>query len=162
MGEQADLLLNGDCCEVCGENFDDEGSGYPRRCSACRRGNKLGSEINEYEMMEQERRDRREGLEPSRIQYAMKKLGELNVKKSIVAGGDQICIEFSGNRVDFWPYTGWFCGRKPIGNIKGRGIAKLIGHLKILTNAMPASLPDDQRGSMQQVPGAGQCFYTGD
>jgi hypothetical protein len=35
MGEQADLILNGDCCEVCGENFVDEGEGYPRRCKNC-------------------------------------------------------------------------------------------------------------------------------
>lgn len=35
MGEQADLILNGDVCEGCGENFHDEGLGYPRRCSSC-------------------------------------------------------------------------------------------------------------------------------
>ena len=35
MGEQADLLINGDCCQVCGCNFEDEGGGYPRTCNAC-------------------------------------------------------------------------------------------------------------------------------
>jgi predicted Zn-ribbon and HTH transcriptional regulator len=40
MGEQADLIINGDVCEGCGENFDDEGDGYPRRCSSCRGGSR--------------------------------------------------------------------------------------------------------------------------
>ena len=36
MGEQAELIINGDVCEGCGENFEDEGQGYPRRCSSCK------------------------------------------------------------------------------------------------------------------------------
>jgi len=36
MGEYADLLLNGDCCQVCGQNFE-ESFGYPVTCSACKR-----------------------------------------------------------------------------------------------------------------------------
>lgn len=35
MGEQADLIINGDVCEGCGQEFEDEGPGYPRRCKAC-------------------------------------------------------------------------------------------------------------------------------
>lgn len=35
MGEQADLIINGDVCEGCGEDFMEEGPGYPRRCSSC-------------------------------------------------------------------------------------------------------------------------------
>ena len=35
MGEQAELLINGDCCSICGCNFEDEGSGYPRTCNGC-------------------------------------------------------------------------------------------------------------------------------
>ncbi len=35
MGEQADLMINGDCCEQCGCNFEDEGPGYLRTCSGC-------------------------------------------------------------------------------------------------------------------------------
>lgn len=35
MGEQADLILNGDVCQFCGENFEDEGFGYPRTCRSC-------------------------------------------------------------------------------------------------------------------------------
>jgi len=35
MAEQADLAINGDVCEICGCNFEDAGSGYPRTCNAC-------------------------------------------------------------------------------------------------------------------------------
>lgn len=35
MGEAADDILDGDCCEGCGMFFEDEGAGYPRRCKQC-------------------------------------------------------------------------------------------------------------------------------
>lgn len=35
MGEQADLILNGDVCEWCGCFFEDSGDGYPRHCEGC-------------------------------------------------------------------------------------------------------------------------------
>lgn len=36
MGEQADLMLNGDVCQICGMDFEDgESPGYPRTCSGC-------------------------------------------------------------------------------------------------------------------------------
>lgn len=36
MGEIADMMINGDMCEVCGVILGD-GDGYPRRCQDCRR-----------------------------------------------------------------------------------------------------------------------------
>jgi hypothetical protein len=36
MGEMADAIMDGDCCEMCGEFFSDIGEGYPRMCSRCR------------------------------------------------------------------------------------------------------------------------------
>ena len=35
MGEIADDIINGDCCQYCGEYFDSEGDGYPRTCAGC-------------------------------------------------------------------------------------------------------------------------------
>lgn len=35
MGDNAEAMIQGDCCEVCGEFFDDAGDGYPRLCSDC-------------------------------------------------------------------------------------------------------------------------------
>jgi len=36
MGEMADLLINGDDCEVCGMPFETPGDGFPRKCDSCR------------------------------------------------------------------------------------------------------------------------------
>jgi len=34
MGDAADDILDGLCCQVCGEYFDDA-AGYPRTCAGC-------------------------------------------------------------------------------------------------------------------------------
>jgi hypothetical protein len=36
MGDAADAILNGDCCESCGVFFEESGDGFPRKCSGCR------------------------------------------------------------------------------------------------------------------------------
>lgn len=35
MGEYADAMLDGDCCQQCGVPFASSGDGYPRTCSEC-------------------------------------------------------------------------------------------------------------------------------
>jgi tRNA(Ile2) C34 agmatinyltransferase TiaS len=35
MGEIAELMINGDICEVCGVELEGEGAGFPRRCMGC-------------------------------------------------------------------------------------------------------------------------------
>lgn len=35
MGEAAEDILDGSCCQVCGEYFEDEAPGYPRTCDGC-------------------------------------------------------------------------------------------------------------------------------
>lgn len=40
MGEIADMMLDGDLCEGCGEYLGD-GEGYARKCVGCRRDEKL-------------------------------------------------------------------------------------------------------------------------
>lgn len=34
MGDWANMAINGDCCECCGEYLG-EGDGFPRKCSNC-------------------------------------------------------------------------------------------------------------------------------
>ena len=36
MGDVADLMLNGDICESCGEELGGCGDGFPRYCASCR------------------------------------------------------------------------------------------------------------------------------
>lgn len=125
MGEQAELLINGDVCEGCGEEMGD-GPGYPRRCSSCGGGD----EGNDFDVYKHARQERRTGLEPKRIEYAIKELNKVQGVRYLV-GIQTIIIHVNiHHQIDFWPYTGWFCGRKPIGHIKGRGIANLIKGIK--------------------------------
>lgn len=35
MGEAADMLLDGTCCEQCGVFLDGDSPGYPRLCGGC-------------------------------------------------------------------------------------------------------------------------------
>lgn len=125
MGEYAELILNGDVCEGCGEEMGD-GQGYPRRCSSCG-GSDEGSEFDVYKHARQERR---KSLTPKRFQHAINQLNKLEGIR-YQALSDKIIIHTNiHHQIDFWPFTGWFCGRKPIGNIKGRGIANLIKEIK--------------------------------
>lgn len=42
MGEMAELILMGEVCEGCGEEFmDDEAPGHPRRCTRCQSPTKV-------------------------------------------------------------------------------------------------------------------------
>lgn len=66
--------------------------------------------------------------EPHRIQYACKKLSDLGLK--FQSDGCEIKIFLPNGTITLWPYTGWFCGQKPYGKIKGRGIKNLINELR--------------------------------
>lgn len=35
MGDYADMILDGECCEFCGEFLEGEALGYPGLCPAC-------------------------------------------------------------------------------------------------------------------------------
>lgn len=35
MGEIAEMMLDGDMCECCGEMMSESGDGYPRKCAGC-------------------------------------------------------------------------------------------------------------------------------
>lgn len=85
--------------------------------------------FNEY------KREQRAREEPSRLKYAIDQLNKLSI--SYIRAEDVIFICAINGQIDFWPFTGWFCGRKPLGNIKGRGIKNL---LKILSERNSFSL----------------------
>lgn len=89
----------------------------------------MGDVGETFQAYNESKRDHRNKVEPGRIGHALQKLVGLQDRGLItkVSGShDQIVVLLGDKRIDFWPYTGWFCGRKPIGNIKGRGIANLI------------------------------------
>lgn len=78
------------------------------------------------------KRQERAAKEPGRIGFAVSKLKVLGCDYHIERG-DLIVIEIGCGRIDFWPFTGWFCGRKPLlGKIKGRGIRNLVREIKMI------------------------------
>lgn len=76
----------------------------------------MGDVGEAFEAMNEHKRKERELKEPSRFEYAKKELDKLGVSNS--KSGDFIIVKVKSGRIDFYPFTGWFCGRKPLGNIK--------------------------------------------
>lgn len=69
--------------------------------------------------------DRQNKLEPIRLEYAVKKITELGIEITFM-NNNVIEFEFKGNRVRFYPYSGWATGK----SIKdGRGLDNLLKQL---------------------------------
>jgi len=83
----------------------------------------MGEAFKDFKEVKQKIRNNKE---PQRFEYAMKSLSDYNYKKEY----DKIIVFLNKGTVTFYPFTGWFQGQKPYGNIKGRGIDKLIKQLK--------------------------------
>lgn len=60
---------------------------------------------------------------PKRVAYAKNRLDELGINYK--TDGCSFLINLPKGTITFWAYTGWFCGQKPYGKIKGRGIDNL-------------------------------------
>lgn len=70
--------------------------------------------------------ERQQRLEPSRIEYAVKRIEELGYE---IIHRDELMIKFihKGHPVLFYPYSGWATG-KTIQD--GRGLKKLLNQLQ--------------------------------
>jgi hypothetical protein len=68
--------------------------------------------------------DRQNRLEPQRMESTRKKLVSLGCKVTMAYDGKAWDVTFPDGRfVRFWPYSGWFSGKK---GLQGRGFAKLL------------------------------------
>ena len=81
---------------------------------------------DDFKAMKEHNREIRDKVEPKRLAYACDKLKDYKYSP----GGDCLHIHLPNGVVTFWPFTGWFQGRKPYGRIKGWGIANLLKNLK--------------------------------
>jgi len=90
----------------------------------------MGDTGEAFEAMNEHKRKERAIKEPSRFEFAQKELDKLLGGIRYIVHYDSMEIYVGKSRIDFWPFTGWFCGRKPLGKIKGRGINNLIIQLK--------------------------------
>lgn len=102
MGEYADMAINGDMCETCGEVFHTAGQGFPRRCASCKREDR-GQSYHEKQAHKPSRPEKT----PPVFEPRHKKLGF------------QICspwhwqARLPGGRVNWWPSaTKWQYGSK--------------------------------------------------
>jgi hypothetical protein len=82
------------------------------------------SELSEdYALIKELARTKREQKEPSRSQYILRELKEKGYDPQ--EDKENKCIHFllHGNTITVWPYTGWFSGK---GIKDGRGTKKLF------------------------------------
>jgi hypothetical protein len=72
-------------------------------------------------------KEREAALEPERMKYAMQHLNALGFSCDCIENEKEIRFIFKGERVKFYPYSGWHTGK----SIKdGRGLQKLLDQLK--------------------------------
>ena len=89
----------------------------------------MGDMREEFDALKKYHLAERHKKEPSRREYAIKKLDGIKGIRYLI-GEDSFEIYIDKNQIDFWPWNGGFCGRKPIGNIKGRGIDNLVKEIE--------------------------------
>jgi hypothetical protein len=112
MGDIADLMVNGDICEGCGEEIG-PGDGFPRRCTACGGG---ATERHHGGMRTSK---------AQRVEDAVATLKKRGIEYETANGGVHCVIRHAGKVVDFWPTTGRYIVRDATtGN--GRGLDKLL------------------------------------
>lgn len=75
-----------------------------------------------FEAMDEEKKKRKDKLEPMRMEYSIKRITGLGYE-IISKDYSQIQFIFNGSPVTLFPYTGWFTGKTVT---DGRGINNLI------------------------------------
>ena len=89
----------------------------------------MGDTGDDFKLFNEIKAEERARKEPGRFDYAQKELIKLGCDIRTVGG--ILVIEVGCGRIDFWPYSGWFCGRKPLlGKVKGRGIKNLLEEIR--------------------------------
>ena len=70
--------------------------------------------------------EREKELQPKRINFAIQELEKLGIKILLVCD-TRIDFEFKGNKIEFYPYSGWHTGK---GIKDGRGWENLKKQIK--------------------------------
>jgi len=73
---------------------------------------------------------RQSELEPKRIKSCLAKLHSLGYENVEQSDCELLIRLDNGNNIKFFPYSGWYSGKKPIGS--GRGFNNLLKALKRL------------------------------
>ena len=80
----------------------------------------IGEAFKAFREMKAEQRSLEE---PKRVKYALEQLAGISAE--IEDTGDMLLIHTNKGDIQFWPFTGWFCGEHPLEHLKGRGIKTL-------------------------------------
>lgn len=88
----------------------------------------MGDMAEIYKEYNKAKKEERHRKEDQRFEYALKMLN----KYFVTLNGDNLKVKLQHGTITFYPYTGWFCGQKPYGKIKGRGIHNFIKELEKL------------------------------
>jgi hypothetical protein len=92
-------------------------------------GGDMGDVGEAFEAMNEYKLKERAIKEPNRFKYAWDKLSSLNLTLG-GKGEQEITIYLGKGNITLWVFTGWFCGNRPYGKIKGRGIENLLRQIK--------------------------------
>ena len=86
----------------------------------------MGELADDFRFMKEKQLERRQKLEPSRVEHATNKLMKIGCE--VAYNGYDKCLSFNYNglRGRFYPYKGWYFVR---GVGSGRGLKKLLGVL---------------------------------
>lgn len=125
MGEIAESMLDGSCCEMCGEYLG-EAIGYPQTCAGC----------GEFEPCESGQDKRAYNRENSN-----RLLRENGYQFEEKNGAAHLIVQTMRGIVDFWPGTGKFIVRNS--SHEGRGVFNLMQH------AAPMSAAADEPQQVQ-------------
>jgi hypothetical protein len=128
MGEIAESMLDGSCCEMCGEYLG-EAVGYPQTCAGC----------GEFEPRESSQDKRAYNRENSN-----RLLRENGYQFEEKNGAAHLIVQTMRGIVDFWPGTGKFIFRES--RLEGRGVFNLMQH------AAPLNRPDEEPQKVQWEP----------
>lgn len=100
MGEAAEAILDGDCCQICGEFFlDDESHGYPRSCSGCESGHRANQPTGKS--ARKKRQKKRQSARKVERLVETAKSGDLDTWKKCSIYHYQKTI--NGVLVNWWP-----------------------------------------------------------
>lgn len=86
----------------------------------------MGELADDFRFMKEKQLERRQKLEPSRVEHATNKLMKIGCEVAYSGYDKCLFFDYKGVRGRFYPYKGWY-SVKGIGS--GRGLKKLLGVL---------------------------------
>lgn len=125
MGEIADSLLNGECCEGCGEYLGG-GTGLPQYCSTtCARNrgadeSQVADDTTEGDVW-RAHREAMQAKKKANAEWSINHLKSLGIPFELL---DPITFHYRVAGVSFWPTTGKFY--RPETGESGRGVRNLV------------------------------------